>query len=717
MSDAVFSDEWYRVASLTPRVRSQIQVFRHRYRGLPWYVLHDPVSGRQHRLNHNSYVLLGLMDGERTLEQVWLLAAEKLGDELPGQDEVIRLMGNLYQAGLIQTEAIPDIDDLYQRRQKHLRSKVLAWVKSPLSIKLPLLDIDAFVSRLGALSRWLFSPLAAMVWLVAVVWLAAQSVIHWQSLSEALGSQVLATENLLLMALVYPVLKLIHEFGHALAVKRWGGEVHELGLMFLVFIPVPYVDASHSAAFESKYRRIVVAAAGIMVELAIAALAMWVYLHAEPGVVRALAFNVLLIATVSTLLFNGNPLLRFDAYYVLSDAVEIPNLAARGPQYIGWWLRRHALGLEEPDTLSASASEARWLVAYAVLSFCYRIFITLGIALFVASEFLALGVALALWSLFNVFVAPAFKVLRYLVRHYRSGYRRERFGVVALGVSLLVVCVVFWLPVPNRTLAHGVVWADEDRRVVIRSAGVIASSHVEPGALVGEGDLLLSIANPETIAEARRLRGRLRELEMQLDEAAASREVEAQILRDELALAEQEFRHAREQQAALEVVSKRRGIYQPVLELAPEGMFLPRGSLVGYVVDQGETKLRVVVDHDIIERFALGIRSVGVRLASDTGVVYPGVLSALVPQAQRELPDLALSVEGGGDFALDPASTPEAPLSYRPVFQVDVEMDSAGAAAARIGERAYVLFEHPPASLASLLFQRVRRTFLRELEF
>ena len=159
--------------------------------------------------------------------------------------------------------------------------------------------------------------------------------INWPELSMNTSDRVLALENIFLMALVYPVVKLIHEFGHAYVLKKWGAEVHEMGIMFLVFFPVHYVEASESISFSSKYQRMLVGAIGVMVELFLAASAMILWANIEPGVVRTLAFNTMIVAGVSTLLFNGNPLLKFDAYYVLSDYLEIPNLASKANAYWG----------------------------------------------------------------------------------------------------------------------------------------------------------------------------------------------------------------------------------------------------------------------------------------------------------------------------------------------------------------------------------------------
>ena len=164
--------------------------------------------------------------------------------------------------------------------------------------------------------------------------------VHWPELSENLADRVLAVENLLVMWLCFPVVKFLHELGHAYAVKNGGGEVHEMGIMLLVFTPVPYVDASAASGFRSKWRRALVGAAGMLTEILIAAVFIVVWVAAEPGWLRAIAFNVGLSAGVSTVIFNANPLLRFDGYYILSDLIEVPNLGARGNQYWRYLLER-----------------------------------------------------------------------------------------------------------------------------------------------------------------------------------------------------------------------------------------------------------------------------------------------------------------------------------------------------------------------------------------
>ena len=194
------------------------------------------------------------------------------------------------------------------------------------------------------------------------------------------------------------MVKVVHEFAHAYAVKLWGGEVHEMGIMLLVLMPLPYVDATSASAFRLKRRRMLVGAAGVLIEIFVAAVAMLVWVNVEPGAVRAISYNVMLVAGVSTLLFNGNPLLRYDAYYVLSDYLEIPNFGTRSTRYLSYLLQRYLLGIKDASFPPASAGEKRWLLFYAVASSIYRVFISLSRVSFFSSVFCwPFGLSLRCW--------------------------------------------------------------------------------------------------------------------------------------------------------------------------------------------------------------------------------------------------------------------------------------------------------------------------------
>jgi putative peptide zinc metalloprotease protein len=388
MNKPFLSERWYRVAQICPKLHSHVRIYRQRFRGQAWYVLHDRASNRVHRFTPATYALIHGMDGERTLDALWGEVAEQMGDDAPSQDDVIELLHRLHAADVLHSGVPPDVAEVADRQRRQVRTAWMRNVLNPMALRLPLWDPDRFLLRSWPAVRPLMTPVAALVWLIVVGAAALQAAHHWKELTENLADRVLGMQNLTLLWLTYPIVKFCHELGHAYAVKRGGAEVHEMGIMFLVFTPVPYVDATASAAFRSKWERIGVGAAGIIVELFLAALATFVWLASEPGALRSMAYNVMLIAGVSTIVFNGNPLLRFDGYYILSDLLEIPNLALRSNQYLAYLVKRHLFAQQQAESPADGLGESVWLAVYAPVSWIYRLFVMVAIALFIAGKYL-----------------------------------------------------------------------------------------------------------------------------------------------------------------------------------------------------------------------------------------------------------------------------------------------------------------------------------------
>ena len=350
MIESIFDPSWYRVAVLRPRIRTHGQIHKHTYREQTWYVLQDHASNRFHRFTPEAYLLVKLMDGEHTVQQLFDIATEKLGDDAPTQTETIQLLGQLHTADMLQCDISPDTTELFKRFENQQKQKIKQSLRTPLAIRIPLLDPDRFLEKYTPYIRHIFTLPGFLLWLTVVISALVLAGVHWVELSENVSDRVLAPQNLVLLWLVFPLIKALHELGHGFATKVWGGEVHEMGIMLLVFMPVPYVDASSASAFREREKRVVVGAAGMLVEVFVAALAMFVWLGVEPGLIKSISFNIMLIAGISTLLFNGNPLLRFDGYYIMADLVEIPNLATRANKYIMYLLQKYLYGVKEINT-------------------------------------------------------------------------------------------------------------------------------------------------------------------------------------------------------------------------------------------------------------------------------------------------------------------------------------------------------------------------------
>jgi len=333
---SIFSTSWYRVAQLKPRLRKQAKVYRHVYRDEAWYVVQDMASGRFLRLNRIAYSVAAMLDGIRTVNEIWELSCLRFGEDAPSQDEVIQLMAQLHQANVLATEQSPDLDELEERSRQSIKNKVKQYLANPLALRFPLIDPDRF---LGKVVGWIPSsavPFILLAWICLFFFGVSLALLHWDALVKDISSLAFSSRYVVLVFFAFPVIKIIHEFGHGFAIKLFGGQCHEMGIMLLVLMPIPYVDATHSLSFEQRWRRMVVGAAGMMAELAVATIALWMWSWAQPGLFKAFLHEIVLIAGVSTVLFNINPLLRLDGYYIFSDALEIPNLGQKSTNYLSY---------------------------------------------------------------------------------------------------------------------------------------------------------------------------------------------------------------------------------------------------------------------------------------------------------------------------------------------------------------------------------------------
>ena len=716
---AFHSPSWYRVENLRPALKTQAQVRRHAFRGQVWHVVRDPASGRFNRMSPATYQCLGLLDGRRTVQEVWQLAIAQMGDDAPGQEEVIGLLSQLHAADLLLCEVSPDTAELFERAAKHDKSRRPSAWKNPFSIRIPLWDPDRFLTRSLPWLRPFFGWSGALVFTALLLLGAVLAGLHWPELGGNLGDRVFAADNLLVLWLCFPVVKFLHEMGHAYAVKAGGGEVHEMGIMLLVFMPVPYVDASAAGGFRSKWQRTLVGASGMLVELWVAALFMLVWVAVEPGLLRAVAFNVMLIASVSTVVFNANPLLRFDGYYMLSDLTEIPNLASRGSRYWRYLFERYLFRMREPEVPQTSAGERRWFLGYTPLALLYRLSVAAAIMLYVASEWFFIGVLLAVWGAVAMLVMPLAKTGGYLLALPRAGRVRRRALAITGGVLGLLLALLFLLPAPMRVMTEGVVWLPEEANVRAGADGFVRAVHVRAGAQVAPGAALIESHDPVATAEIRLIEARIAELEARLDQQRFIERVEAQNTQQELAHERERLRRAVERSGQLVARSLMAGRF--VLEHAQdlEDRYFRKGELLGYVIpaegaQQAEVSriVRVVVSQDDVDLVRERLAKVDVRAAQQIDQVYSAQLVREVPAAKDQLPSIALSSEGGGLIAADPRD-PKTGKTLTSNFQFDLRL-AAGAPPWSYGGRVYVRLSLQPEPLGWQAFRRLRQLFLAQ---
>jgi putative peptide zinc metalloprotease protein len=711
VSDALFSPSWYRVANLKPRIRAHAQIHRHDYRGRIWFVLQDHALGRSHRFSPAAHHFIGLMDGERSVQAIWEAACEKLGDDAPTQEEVIRLLGQLHSADALICDVPPDSVELFRRFQRHERLQWKRRLWTPLAIRFPLFDPDRFLQRTLPVGDLVFSWFGLLVWIIVVGTGIVLAASHWTDLTENVVDRILAPQNLLLLWLVYPVVKAIHELGHAYATRKWGGEVHEIGIMLLVFTPVPYVDASSSWGFRDKHKRMVVGAAGIAVELFLGALALFVWLNVEPGAVRAVAYNIMLISGISTLFFNGNPLLRFDGYYVLADAVEIPNLGTRSNKYLGYLFQKYLFGVKDADNPADTLGERIWMVVYGIAAFLYRMFILFVIITFIAGKFFFIGVLLAIWAVSTQVFTPVAKNIGFLFNSPKLRRQRGRALATSMLLVLIAGTLLFVAPVPSWTRAEGVIWLPDDSQVRAGTDGFIARVLVPADSQVTRGQALVEAEDPFLSARVKLIQAQLRELRAQFDAALSEDRVQAAIIREEIASVLADLNRSKEREADLIFRSPTDGRFVIPNETDLPGRFMRKGQLVAYVVKPSDLTARVVVGQDEISLVRERTRSVEVMLADWGAKAMPAEIRRNVPAASTRLPTAALGATGGGKFAVDPRDNQGVTTLSR-VFQLELALP-AGVRSRYLGSRLYVRFDHGFEPVGFQIYRALRQLLLR----
>lgn len=711
MSDgSLFSPAWHRVSGLRPRLRSHISLHRHIYRGERWYILRDLSSGRHHRFASDAYALIAQMDGVRTLHEIWAGSQSQLGEQAPSQSETIRLLTQLHSSDLLQSGVLPNTAEQVQRGQRQRRQQRRSKTLNPLALRLPLTDPDRFLSRTVAWVKPLFTPTAFVLWLLTIVAGLVLAAVNWTDIVHHFRGHALSVHTLTALVLIYPLMKALHEFAHAYATKHWGGEVHEMGVSLLVFVPVPYVDAGAAAAFPKRRRRILVSAIGMMVEAWLAAVALIVWLEVEPGLMSTAAFAAMIIGGFSTLLFNGNPLLKFDGYYVLSDLLQIPNLSSRSTRYLIYLAKRHVFGMEAAESAVTGPGERPWLIAYGMASFIYRLVITCVIALYVAGKFLILGVLIALWGMLLQIVLPLARSIRTVVTEPQFEGYRVRIGT-GLGLALsAVIAFLMVVPLPLTSHTEGVVWLPDDARIRAGSSGFVSEIPVSDGQRVKTGEIILKLENHVLATRRTIASARLLELQARYQAQSAQDRVQARILKEEIEAEKADLTDIETRQRSLEVRSTMDGHVILPNQQNLLGRHVDQGELVAYVAAARTPTARVVVNQDQVGLVRRRSEAVRIRLSSHLDETYDARIVQEVPGADRTLPSAALGVGGGGTIAVDPEDE-TGRTTLEDVFHFELSLPE-GLALRRFGQRVYVRFNHGWEPIGYRWARAVRRLFL-----
>lgn len=656
-----------RLAGAHVAIRSDLQVYRHLFRGEPSYVVRDPMTMQSHRFDLGDYQILIRIHADQSLGALFeaLVASEQLRAE--DEEHFYRFILELHGLDFL-TLPVPNDSTLYKRYVRKQSARRAQQLKGILFLKVPLFNPDGFLDRTLKWVRPLFGRPFFICWLGM---LAVSLFVVAQNTRELLQPShgILDAGNLPFMWVSLIVLKLAHEFGHAYACKLRGGEVPEMGAFMVVFTPLAYVDATSAWSFVRRRDRLIVSLAGVYVESIFAMLALLVWISSSSAVIRMMAHDVMLLATVVTLVANANPLMRFDGYYVLSDLLEVPNLRARAEQQVRSALKRWLFGIRSSAEEGGRGIRA-FLFAFGVSAAIYRVVLVFSISLVIASKAFLLGIAIAGSYAGSQLVNAVRSVAQYLLFAEETVQHRTR--AVAIGVGLLVVLPVgvLTVPVPSSVRVSGQLGREFEEVVIATQPGFIRSIDARAGDRVETGALLASLENPELRNQLAEAEAEFELARLRLRERESVDPAGAQGARHLVQAKRAEIDRRRDELGELELRSQRAGLLVSALTPSDGQRFVRQNEPVATLAS-GSWRVRALLRGDELAatRPEIG-QPVELRSPASPGETLAGRVVRVAPAGTRTVELQSLTQAAGGDIPVDDGSLE----ADQPYFEVVVEL-------------------------------------------
>ncbi|MDA7978468.1 MAG: biotin/lipoyl-binding protein [Pirellulales bacterium] len=662
------------------RSRADLVASRHTFQGQDHWVLKDPLSLRYFRLQAEEYAIWELIDGRRSLNEIHVEMARRF----PGIDlqitELWRFVASLFGMGLLLSDGPGLGKHLLRMQAERKRRQRTASMFNVLAVKLPGFDPTRILDALLPWTSWLFSPLAVMFNLLLGLAAAGLVLVQFETFQARLPAfeEFFAISNALWLAVALGFAKALHELGHGLSCKRYGGECHEMGVMFLVMTPCLYCDVTDSWMLPSKWKRAAIGAAGMYVEVTLAALCTFVWWFSEPGLLNHLALSLMFVCSVSTILFNANPLLRYDGYYILADLVEIPNLRQKSTAVFKRLLAWLSLGVLLPRDPFLPTRGLALFISYAVAAFAYRFVIVFAILWFLTSAFHPFGLkiigqTLALIAGAGMLAIPLVRGASFAFQVVRSNqvnmFRLTITGLVFAGLAV----IAFKAPLPHQVICALEIRPVQTESVYADFAGQLTEVAVTPGQTVQAGTVVAQLENIDLAYEIELLRQRRDSLEAQLVTLRRTRLRDQQAgaaipaIQEALDGINEQLELKIEERTLLTIRAPRGGVVLPpparpkpgrseielttwtgsLLDRSNLGCRLDAGEMFCQIAgESGQAKAMLVIDQGEIEFINTG-QEVTILLDQDTRRKVTGVIESVALKELSHVPP-ALSNKNGG---------------------------------------------------------------------
>lgn len=712
MRGNLFSESWYKVAEIRSGLLNTVEVQKQYCRGELWYVLRDSFNNNYFRVTPEAYGFVAKLTPDKTVQDVWEECLEVHKEKAPSQDDVISLLAQLHSANLLYFKNPPKNEFVFERyrekKQKELQNKLLSLI----AVKIPLWNPDRWLEKMMPFIRIVFSGKGFCLWLLVVFFGIKAFIENFQQAYDQTQG-ILAQSNLIFIYLALAFLKCFHEFGHAMLSKRFGGFVPTLGVMFLVFTPLPFMDATTSWFFQNRWQRILVGSAGMMVDLFFAAIAAILWANTGDGLVHSLAFNIMIVGSVSSLLFNCNPLLRFDAYYMLSDALEIPNLYQRSRRQWAYWGEKYLFGVEDAASPSDTVQEASWLALYGISSFVYRMFLTIAIILFLADKVIALGFFVAVLSIVAGILMPLKKMIFYLVSSTKLSKTRKRAVSVSVLIAAAVCCFIGLYPVSYTIRAPGIVKSRDYYKVYATTEGKVEEIHFDSGDFVRAGEIIATLSNYELAMKIKKTEEELYQARVLRQKAISASAVDVSAILEQEKVLKDQLADLQEKKANLRITARGSGILVASDIESLKKRWLKRQTQIGSLVMEGDYRFYAIVSQE--QAFELfKERQVKSEIKLHGSARENLMLDELVviPYQKEELPSAALGWFGGGDISVL-GTEKSGKKTTEPFFEINGRIklpEKPGSVMLLHGRSGVLRLSLPPESFAVQAIRRIKQT-------
>ncbi len=485
-------------------MRADLECDRQSYQGRDYWVIKDPISLKYYRFEYEEFTLLKMLDGKTSPEYIKQKFDKQFSPQKISLAEFYQFVGMLYRNSLLVSNSGVQGDALLERGEENKKRERRAALTNVLALRIRGFDPDALLTFLNRFVGWFFSIPAAVCVLLLALSAIALITTHWELFQTKLPhfQEFFASDNWLLLAITLGFTKVLHELGHGLSCKRFGGQCHEMGIMFLVLTPCLYCNVSDSWTLPNKWKRASIAAAGMYVEFFLASVATFVWWFSQPGIVNSLALNIVFVCSVSTLLFNANPLLRYDGYYILSDLIEIPNLRQKATTVMQRLFGRWILGLESPADPFLPTRHHWFFAIYSVAAAAYKWFITFAIFWFLYSVlepygFKIIGQMIALVAIYGLVGMPIMKAIQFIKIPGRVSSVKSFNVAIAAVIVLAVLIGILFIPVPHYIHCSLHIQPKNVKKVYVDTAGTVSNIHYQPNDNVRQGDVIIEVENDQ----------------------------------------------------------------------------------------------------------------------------------------------------------------------------------------------------------------------------